>query len=329
MIGEFGGRIIDIAGDEILAEFASVVKAMECAVGIQFIMADRNRDVDRDRRMQFRIGGNIGDVIYDESRIFGDGINIAARLENIAEPGGICISSKVYEEVRGRSDVAFQNIGEQKLKIIALPVVTYRVKIPARHDAAGELVPTKIGLPETEKPSIIVLPFVVAEDCPEDQRIADDMAKNIVQALSKVRWILVISSNSGIAEAKTYGNLKRAGRDLGAGYALEGDLRRSANRVQVRAKLVHAPSDSEIWTNRYDRDLADLDALHDEITRQVIAVVETELGAPKGDPPPVPHHPPGTLPAIKGDPLRPQTIRADNVLNKSCRPNCSRFSISL
>src|SRR5262245_35088346 len=180
MVSEFGGRIIDTAGDGILAEFASVVNAVNCAVAIQAKMAERNATTALPQRLQFRIGINLGDVLYDEARIYGDGINVAARLESIAEPGGICISSKVYEEISGRLDLPCQDIGEQQLKNISRPVRVYRVRVDNTGPAGAPL-----ALPD--KPSIVVLPFQNMSGDADDEYFADGMVEEIITAFSRFR----------------------------------------------------------------------------------------------------------------------------------------------
>src|ERR1700738_738327 len=188
MVGEFGGRIIDTAGDGILAELPSVVNAVKCAVAIQSKMAERNATIEPERRMQFRVGINIGDVVYDEARIYGDGINVAARLEGIAEAGGICISSKVYDEINGRIDLACQDIGEQQLKNIARPVRAYHVRL----DSVAPTATPAPALPE--KPSIAVLPFLNMSGDPEQEYFADGMSEDLIT--SKVSGLFVIARNS-------------------------------------------------------------------------------------------------------------------------------------
>jgi adenylate cyclase len=187
MVSEFGGRIIDTAGDGILAEFASVVNAVKCAIAIQSKMVERNAEIEPKRRMEFRIGVNIGDVICDEARIYGDGINVAARLESIAEPGGICVSGKVYDEIRDRVDVAYQDMGEQQLKNIARPLRVYRVAL--RADLARE----RPALAMPDKPSIAVLPFQNMSGDPDQEYFADGMVEDIITGLSRIKWFFLSS----------------------------------------------------------------------------------------------------------------------------------------
>src|SRR5262249_49309091 len=227
MIAKHGGRIIDTAGDGILADFGSVVSAAECAVAIQRTMAERNADVEEARRMRFRIGINQGDVVFDDSRVYGDGVNVAARLENLAEPGGICISRKVYEDISGKMQLAFVDLGEQQLKNIAQPVRVYRVSgeqlVAARATAKPAL-----ALPD--KPSIAVLPFTNLSGDPEQEYFADGMVEDIITGLSRFRWLFVIARNSSFTYKGRAVDVKQVGRELGVRYLLEGSVRKSANR---------------------------------------------------------------------------------------------------
>src|ERR1700736_6617391 len=235
MVGEFGGRIIDTAGDGILAEFPSVVNAVKCAVVIQSKMAERNAAIEPERRMQFRVGINIGDVVYDEARIYGDGINVAARLEGIAEAGGICISSKVYEEISGRIDLSCQDIGEQQLKNIARPVRAYHVRLDG-------IAPTATPAPALpEKPSIAVLPFLNMSGDPEQEYFADGMTEDLITDLSKASGLFVIARNSSFTYKGKAVDVKRIGRELGVRHVLKGSGRTSGNRVRITAQLIDAP----------------------------------------------------------------------------------------
>jgi adenylate cyclase len=271
MFGEFGGRIIDTAGDGFLAEFASVVNAVKCAHAIQSRMAERNAAIDPERRMQFRMGINIGEVICDEARIYGDGINVAARLEGIAEPGGICISSKVYEELRGRSDVACDDIGEQQLKNIARPVRAYRVRL----DGAAPAPPPALALPG--KPSVAVLPFQNMSGDPEQDYFADGMVEDIITGLSRIKWLFVIARNSSFAYRGRTIDVKQVGRELGVRYVLEGSVRKAADRVRITGQLIDADTGAHVWAERYDRKSDDIFALQDEITLSVVGAIEPSL----------------------------------------------------
>ncbi|MET0875308.1 MAG: adenylate/guanylate cyclase domain-containing protein [Pseudolabrys sp.] len=267
MVGEFGGRIIDTAGDGILAEFPSVVNAVKCAVSIQSEMIERNAAINPKNRMQFRVGINVGDVIYDEARIYGDGINVAARLEGIADPGGICISSKVYEEINGRFDFVFEDMGPQQLKNITRPVRAYRVRLDGRTLAAS---PT-LALPD--KPSIAVLPFQNMSGDPEQDYFCDGLVEDIITTLSKLAGLRVIARNSTFIYKGRSVDIREAAKQLGVRYVLEGSVRKSGNRIRITAQLIDAQDGTHLWAERYDRAMDDIFAIQDEIT----LVLATEL----------------------------------------------------
>ncbi|MET0709276.1 MAG: adenylate/guanylate cyclase domain-containing protein [Tardiphaga sp.] len=267
MVGEFGGRIIDTAGDGILAEFPSVVNAVKCAVSIQSEMIERNAAINPKHRMQFRVGINVGDVIYDEARIYGDGINVATRLEGIADPGGICISSKVYEEINGRFDFVFEDMGPQQLKNITRPVRAYRVRLDGRTLAAA---PT-LALPD--KPSIAVLPFQNMSGDPEQDYFCDGLVEDIITTLSKLAGLRVIARNSTFVYKGRSVDIREAAKQLGVRYVLEGSVRKSGNRIRITAQLIDAQDGTHLWAERYDRAMDDIFAIQDEIT----LVLATEL----------------------------------------------------
>jgi len=264
MVREFGGRIIDTAGDGILAEFPSVVNAVKCAVAFQSRMAERNAGIEPERCMQFRVGINIGDVIYDEARIYGDGINVAARLEGISDPGGICISSKVHDEINGRIDLAFQDIGELQLKNISRPVRVYRVCV----DNTGPAGAPALALPD--KPSIAVLPFQNMSGDAEQEYFADGMVEEIITALSRFRELFVIARNSSFTYKGRAVDVKQVGRDLGVRYVLEGSVRKVANRVRITAQLIDAISGVHLWADRIEGTFDDVFELQDQVTENVI-----------------------------------------------------------
>jgi adenylate cyclase len=271
MVGEFAGRIIDTAGDGILAEFPSVVNAVKCAVAIQSKMAERNAAIEPERRMQFRVGINIGDVVYDEARIYGDGINVAARLEGIAEAGGICISSKVYEEINGRIDLACHDIGEQQLKNIARPVRAYRVRLDS-------IAPTAAPAPALpEKPSIAVLPFQNMSGDPEQEYFADGMTEDLITDLSKVSGLFVIARNSSFVYKGRSVKVQEIGRDLGVRFVLEGGIRKAGNRVRITAQLIDAGSGGHLWAERFDRDLTDIFSTQDEVVEKIVGALAVTL----------------------------------------------------
>ena len=271
MVGEFGGRIIDTAGDGILAEFPSVVNAVKCAIAIQSEMTERNAAIDPKHRMQFRIGINIGDVIYDEARIYGDGINVAARLEGIAEPGGICISSKVYEEINGRFDFVFEDMGPQQLKNITRPVRAYRVRLDGRTLAAA---PT-LALPD--KPSIAVLPFQNMSGDPEQDYFCDGLVEDIITTLSKLTGLRVIARNSTFVYKGRSVDIREAAKQLGVRYVLEGSVRKSGNRIRITAQLIDAQDGTHLWAERYDRAMDDIFAIQDEITLVLATEMQVKL----------------------------------------------------
>jgi TolB-like protein/Flp pilus assembly protein TadD len=278
MISEFSGRIIDTAGDGILAEFASAVRAVECAVAIQKTMAERNAPIDQARRMQFRIGINIGDVIGDEARIYGDGVNVAARLEALADPGGIMVSRTVHDQVRDKLSFDFEDRGEQTVKNIARPIGVYRVSL-AESPPPATFKPTgaKTEPSTTNRPSIAVLPFANMSGDPEQEYFADGISEDIITGLSKLRWFFVIARNSSFAYRGKAVDVKRAARELDVRYVLEGSVRKGGNRVRITALLVDATTGNHIWADRYDGDLTDIFALQDEITEKVVAAIEPRL----------------------------------------------------
>jgi adenylate cyclase len=236
------GRVVKTTGDGLLAEFASVVDAVRCALEMQGEMAQRNRDEVDDSRIMFRIGINVGDIVEQDGDIFGDGVNIAARLEGIAEPGGICVSARVQEDVAGRVDLTFEDMGEQALKNIARPVRAFRLK-PAQPAAPGEtLRPT---LPE--KPSIAVLPFQNISADPEQEYFGDGIAEDIITALSKLRGFFVIARNSTFTYKGKTSDIRQVAHDLGVRYVLEGSVRKAGERLRVTGQLVDATSGNHIW----------------------------------------------------------------------------------
>ena len=268
MIGKFAGRIIDTAGDGILAEFASVVNAVQCALAIQGTMAERNAAIEPPRRMQFRVGINIGDVVFDDVRIYGDGINVAARLENIAEPGGICISGKVYEEINGRIELACDDIGEQQLKNIARPVRTYRVRVNGIATSAALL---------PDKPSIAVLPFQNMSGDAEQEFFTDGITEDLITDLSKVSGLFVIARNSSFVYKSRPAKVQDIGRDLGVRFVLEGSVRKAGNRVRITAQLIDATIGGHLWAERFDRDLTDIFATQDEVVQKIVGALAITL----------------------------------------------------
>jgi adenylate cyclase len=269
MVGEFGGRVIDTAGDGMLAEFPSVLNAVECAVAVQRKMVERNAAVEPERRMEFRIGVNLGDVIYDNDRIFGDGVNVAARLEGIAEPGGICVSGKVHDEIRARIGLDYEDLGPKQLKNIAEPVRVYGIRL----DRAPKR--TVLALPD--KPSIAVLPFQNMSGDPEQEFFSDGMTEDIITDLSKVSALFVIARNSSFSYKGRSVKVQEIGRDLGVRFVLEGSVRKAGNRVRITAQLIDAGSGGHLWAERFDRDLTDIFSTQDEVVEKIVGVLAVKL----------------------------------------------------
>ena len=277
MIAKHGGRIIDTAGDGILAEFPSVVNAIECAVALQKVMAERNAGIPTERQMRYRIGVNLGDVIHDQQRVYGDGVNIAARLESIAEPGGVCISGEAFAQVQRKLPLRFVDIGEHQLKNITDPVRVYRIDT-AQHVMGTPSTKRTLTLPD--KPSIAVLPFANLSGDPDQEYFGDGIAEDILTDLAKLRWLFVIARNSSFTFRGKAIDVRLVSRELGVRYVLEGSVRRAGNRVRVTAQLIDATTGSHVWASRYDRDLADIFAVQDEITAAIAeAIAPAIIGA--------------------------------------------------
>ena len=270
-ITEYRGRVVKNTGDGFLAEFASVVDAVRCAVEVQRGMAERNAGTPSGERADFRIGVNLGDVIAEEHDIFGDGVNVAARLEALAEPGGICVSRVVRDQVRDRLDFVFEDLGEQQVKNIARPVRVYRVR--GRPVANQPLPASRQPLPLPDKPSIAVLPFQNISGDPEQEYFADGMVEEIITALSRYPSLFVIARNSSFTYKGRAVDVKQIGRELGVRYVLEGSVRKAGNRIRVTAQLVEAETGRHVLADRYDRDLADIFAVQDEITEAVTIAI--------------------------------------------------------
>jgi len=270
-IAEYHGRIVKRTGDGILIEFASAVDAARCAVEIQRGMSERNEPVSPDRHIVLRIGIHVGDIILEDGDIFGDGVNIAARLEGIAAPGGICISDDAFRQVRDKIDIAFEDAGERQLKNIARPVKVY----------LGQLgnTPTKAETVSaaSNRPSIAVLPFQNMSGDPEQEYFADGMVDEIITGLSRIKWLLVISRNSTFIYKNKAVAMKDIAEKFGVRYVLEGGVRKSGNRVRITAQLIDAATDAHLWAEQYDRLLDDVFALQDEITMRVVGAIEPSL----------------------------------------------------
>jgi adenylate cyclase len=271
-----GGRIVKLMGDGVLVEFTSAVNSVEAALELQEQFAKANDDLPEDRHIVLRIGINLGDVIGDGGDIYGDGVNIASRLEALAAPGGICISAKIYDEVRGKIDASFEDVGDQKLKNIGPPVRAYRL---APIMTVNSYQPV-LALPD--KPSIAVLPFTNMSGDPEQEYFGDGIAEDIITALSKLRGFFVIARNSTFAYKGKAPNIRQVAHELGVRYVLEGSVRKSGERLRVTGQLIDATSGNHIWAERYDRPTADIFAVQDEITASVVAAIEPQLYAAEG-----------------------------------------------
>jgi adenylate cyclase len=290
-ITEHRGRIVKNTGDGFLAEFASVVDAVRCAVEVQRGMIEREPEMPDDQRTRFRIGINLGDVIAEEHDIFGDGVNVAARLEALAEPGGICVSRVVRDQIRDKLDFAFDDMGEQQVKNITRPVRVYRIRpegpLPSPPPQAGEgsarsarvgaVEPSLLALPD--KPSIAVLPFQNMSGDPEQEYFVDGMVEEIITALSRIRWLFVIARNSSFTYKGQAVDVKRVGRELGVRYVLEGSVRKGGNRVRITAQLINALTDAHLWADRFDGLIEDVFELQDEVASSVAGVIEPALQA--------------------------------------------------
>ena len=270
-IARHKGRIVKLMGDGTLVEFASVVGAVECAAAIQRAVAGRNAEIPDDKRIQFRIGINLGDVIIDGDDIYGDGVNVAARLEGLAEPGGVCVSGAVFEQVKGKLDLGFQDMGAQEVKNIAEPVRAYRVVLegPSVFDTPPPL---------PDKPSIAVLPLANMSGDPEQDYFADGITEDVITALSHVRWLFVIARNSSFAYKGQSPDIRRVARELGVRYVLEGSVRKAGSRIRLTAQLIDGATGSHIWAERYDRELEDIFDLQDELTLTIAGAIEPALG---------------------------------------------------
>ena len=278
-IKEHRGRIVKTTGDGMLVEFASIVDALRCAVDVQRQMAERNAAVPAERRIEFRIGLNVGDIIIDDKDIFGDGVNIAARLEALAPPGGICVSRVVRDQVRDKLDFSFEDLGEQQLKNIARPIRTHRVVIdtsnsPARAGDARASAPAPApARSPPQRPSIAVLPFANMSGDAEQEYFSDGIAEDIITNLSRNHAFFVISRSTSFTYKGPAVDVAKVARELAVRYLLEGSVRRAGNRVRITAQLIDAQSGHHLWAERYDRELADIFAVQDEISRSITGAI--------------------------------------------------------
>ena len=268
-ITEHHGRMVKTTGDGALVEFASAVDAVRCAMEIQRVMAERSADVPEDRRIEFRIGINVGDIIVDESDIYGDGVNIAARVETLATPGSICLSDNAYQQIKGKLALEVSDMGEQQLKNIAQPIRVYCL--------SPNVVPAQPALSLPDKPSIAVLPFANLSGDPDQDYFADGMVEDIITGLSRIKWLFVIARNSTFTYKGRAIDVKKVGRELGVRYVLEGSVRKAADRVRITGQLIDATTGAHVWAERYDRKSDDIFALQDEITLSVVGAIEPSL----------------------------------------------------
>ena len=274
------GHIVKTTGDGMLVEFASVVDAVDCAAKLQHDMAAQNTDVPYDHRIEFRIGIHVGDIIFDDNDIFGDGVNIAARLEGIAEPGGVCMSDDAYRQVRGKVEIACDDMGPQLLKNIAEPLRAWRVRLTGQIPSAGQsgsAVSQAQGLPLPDKPSIAVLPFQNMSGDPEQEYFADGIAEDVLTTLSKIQELMVIARNSSFVFKGQTRDIREIGRTLGVRYVLEGSVRKAGNRVRLAAQLIDSLNGSHVWADRFEGDLDDVFELQDRITQDIVAALEVRL----------------------------------------------------
>jgi TolB-like protein/class 3 adenylate cyclase/Tfp pilus assembly protein PilF len=320
LIQQYRGRVVDATGDNIMAEFTSVVDAVNCAVEIQRDLAERNADLAYERRMEFRIGVNLGDVIDEDGRIYGDGVNIAARVEAMAEPGGICISGRAYDQVANKLGLEYENLGEHQVKNISTPIRIYRVlsypgaaahRVVKAKEAMGKkwrkivlaaaaalvviaavaavwnyyLQPSpvepasveKMAFPLPDKPSIAVLPFENMSGDPEQEYFSDGMTEEIITALSKIPKLFVIARNSTFTYKGKPVKVQQVSEELGVQYVVEGSVRKAEDRVRITAQLIDALTGRHIWAEKYDRDVKDIFAVQDEITKKIITSLQVKL----------------------------------------------------
>jgi len=317
LIEQYRGRVVDSPGDNLLAEFASVVDAVQCAVEIQQVLKARNAELPENRRMEFRIGINLGDVIEEEERIYGDGVNIAARVEGFAEAGGICISGSAYEQIKNKLALGYEYLGEHRVKNIAEPVRVYRTQIELGAKRTEKRAPlrrwqraaialfvvilllvagavaiwnfyfrlppvdiapdVKAALPLPKGPSIAVLPFVNMSGDPEQEYFSDGLSENIITGLSSCPKLFVIARNSTFAYKAKPVKIQRVADELGVQYVLEGSVQKAGERMRITVQLIDASTEHHLWAEKYDRALKDIFALQDEITMRVITALEVKL----------------------------------------------------
>jgi adenylate cyclase len=269
------GRVVKTTGDGLLAEFSSVVDALQCAVSFQEGMVERNTHTPKDRRIEFRIGVNLGDIIFQDGDVYGDGVNIAARLEGLAEPGGICISEIVHQAVDAKVEYRFDDLGPQRVKNIGKPVRTFSLQITPESEASQQDSDIPPSLPA--KPSIAVLPFDNMSGDPEQEYFSDGITEDIITELSKISGLFVIARHSAFIYKGKSVTLKQVGRELGVRCVLEGSVRKAGNRLRITAQLIDTMTDHHLWAERYDRDIEDIFAVQDEVARHVADALAVAL----------------------------------------------------
>jgi adenylate cyclase len=272
-IEQHGGRVVDAVGDNLLAEFGSAVDAVQCAVEVQRELKAKNQELPEDKRLEFRIGINIGDVIQDGGRLFGDGVNVAARIEGLADAGGICVSRSTYAQIKNKLKLSYDYLGEHEVKNIKEPVRVYKVLLES--DLPAPLVDEPLELPD--KPSIAVLPFVNMSGDPSQEYFSDGLTEQIINGLCKVYNLFVIARNSSFAYKEKSINVQQIGKELGVRYVLEGSLQKAGDRVRITAQLIDATTGYHMWSENYDRNLSDIFALQDEITLKLMETMQVKL----------------------------------------------------
>ena len=278
LIAAHGGRIANTAGDSVLAEFPSAVDAVQCAVEAQERLAEANRNLPLDRRLEFRIGVNVGDVVVQPGDLFGDGVNIAARLQTLAEPGGVCISGTAYEHVRKLPALRFSDLGPQLVKNIAEPVRAYLLSSDQAPPGDARRPPDKARpLPLPDKPSIAVLPFTNMSGDPEQEYFADGLVEEIITGLSRVRSFFVIARNSSFTYKGRAVDVRQVSRELGVRYVLEGSIRKAGSRVRIVGQLIDATTGHHVWADRFEGDISDIFDLQDKVTESVVGAVEPSI----------------------------------------------------
>jgi len=277
-IARHRGRIVKSTGDGFLAEFPSAVEAARCTIEVQTALATRNFDQPPNQRLEFRIGVNLGDIIIEHDDIYGDGVNIAARLEAIAEPGGICISGKVHDEISGKTDLRCQDIGVQQLKNIDHPVRVYRVELQDAASGGPQVFSLrKTMVPRPDRPSIAVLAFTNLSGDPQQEYFSDGITEDIITELSRFSELFVIARNSSFQYKGKSIDVRRVGRELGVRYVLEGSIRRDGDHIRISAQLIDAESGAHRWAERYDRELKDVFAVQDEVARSIVAILSAHV----------------------------------------------------